>query len=156
MDKWLKTGNLKKSASRTEIRTTDLAAMEITVYQQDDNHEVQRSTDRLFRHPPLHLQLQSEARYVTLTRLQKELPTSIVNLHPNQIESKASGWASHPSHFLQTYQISLEDGGAESLTNTNSIQIFTDGSKSMKELVQLSVYIITTYFNMNRKASFQE
>ncbi|GBM21248.1 Zinc finger BED domain-containing protein 5 [Araneus ventricosus] len=45
MDKWLKTGTLKRSASRTEIRTTDLAAMEITVDQQDDNHEVQRSTD---------------------------------------------------------------------------------------------------------------
>ncbi|GBN25700.1 hypothetical protein AVEN_197126-1, partial [Araneus ventricosus] len=34
-----------RSASRTEIRTTDLAAMEITVYHQDDNHEVQRPTD---------------------------------------------------------------------------------------------------------------
>ncbi|GBM98670.1 hypothetical protein AVEN_191887-1 [Araneus ventricosus] len=45
MDKWLKTGTLKKSASRTEIRTTDLAAMEITVDQQDDNHEVQIPTD---------------------------------------------------------------------------------------------------------------
>ncbi|GBL81576.1 hypothetical protein AVEN_93378-1 [Araneus ventricosus] len=45
MDKWLKTGTLKKSASRTEIRTTDLAAMEITVDQQDDNHEVQMPTD---------------------------------------------------------------------------------------------------------------
>ncbi|GBM11027.1 hypothetical protein AVEN_251881-1, partial [Araneus ventricosus] len=30
MDKWLKTGTLKRSASRTEIRTTDLAAMETT------------------------------------------------------------------------------------------------------------------------------
>ncbi|GBM06228.1 Zinc finger BED domain-containing protein 5 [Araneus ventricosus] len=45
MDKWLKTGTLKRSASRTEIRTTDLAAMGITVDQQDDNHEVQRPTD---------------------------------------------------------------------------------------------------------------
>ncbi|GBM35699.1 hypothetical protein AVEN_267456-1 [Araneus ventricosus] len=45
MDKWLKTGTIKKSASRTEIRTTDLAAMEITVDQQDDNHETQRPTD---------------------------------------------------------------------------------------------------------------
>ncbi|GBN34675.1 hypothetical protein AVEN_198178-1 [Araneus ventricosus] len=34
-----------RSASRTEIQTTDLAAMEITVYHQDDNHEVQRPTD---------------------------------------------------------------------------------------------------------------
>ncbi|GBM07457.1 Zinc finger BED domain-containing protein 5 [Araneus ventricosus] len=47
MDKWLKTGTLKRSASRTEIRTTDLAAMDITVDQQDDNHEVQRPTDWL-------------------------------------------------------------------------------------------------------------
>ncbi|GBM56975.1 hypothetical protein AVEN_174542-1 [Araneus ventricosus] len=45
MDKWLKIGTLKRSASRTEIRTTDLAAMEITVDQQDDNYEVQRPTD---------------------------------------------------------------------------------------------------------------
>ncbi|GBM20101.1 hypothetical protein AVEN_268420-1 [Araneus ventricosus] len=45
MDKWLKTGTLKRSASRTEIRTTDLAAMDITVDQQGDNHEVQRPTD---------------------------------------------------------------------------------------------------------------
>ncbi|GBM88789.1 hypothetical protein AVEN_269431-1, partial [Araneus ventricosus] len=46
MDKWLKTATLqrKRSASRTEIRTTDLAAMEITVDQQDDKHEVQRPT----------------------------------------------------------------------------------------------------------------
>ncbi|GBM36163.1 hypothetical protein AVEN_250795-1, partial [Araneus ventricosus] len=34
-----------RSASRTEIRTTDLAALEITVDHQDDNHEVQRPTD---------------------------------------------------------------------------------------------------------------
>ncbi|GBN06287.1 hypothetical protein AVEN_266521-1 [Araneus ventricosus] len=45
MEKWLKTGTLKRSASRTEIRTTDLAAMEITVDQQDDNHEMQRPTE---------------------------------------------------------------------------------------------------------------
>ncbi|GBO15789.1 Zinc finger BED domain-containing protein 5 [Araneus ventricosus] len=45
MDKLLKTGTLKRSASRNEIRTTDLAAMEITVDKQDDNHELQRTTD---------------------------------------------------------------------------------------------------------------
>ncbi|GBL69069.1 hypothetical protein AVEN_228609-1, partial [Araneus ventricosus] len=45
MEKWLKTGTLKRSASRTEIRTTDLAAMEITVDQQGDNHEMQRPTE---------------------------------------------------------------------------------------------------------------
>ncbi|GBN83590.1 hypothetical protein AVEN_46040-1 [Araneus ventricosus] len=49
MDKWVKTGTLKTSASRTEIRTTDLTAMEITVDQQDDNHEVQRPTDWPFQ-----------------------------------------------------------------------------------------------------------
>ncbi|GBL81541.1 hypothetical protein AVEN_143789-1 [Araneus ventricosus] len=54
MDKWLKTGTLKRSASRTEIRTTDLAAMEITVDQQDDNHEVQMPTDYPVQHPPAH------------------------------------------------------------------------------------------------------
>ncbi|GBM66877.1 hypothetical protein AVEN_213369-1 [Araneus ventricosus] len=45
MEKWLKTGTLKRSESRTKIRTTDLAGMKITVNQQDDNHEVQRPTD---------------------------------------------------------------------------------------------------------------
>ncbi|GBM44380.1 hypothetical protein AVEN_147389-1 [Araneus ventricosus] len=74
--------------------------------------------------------LQSEARFVTLTRLQRALPSSIVNLEPNQIETKVSGWASHPSHFLQTSQISLEDGGPDSIKNLKMIQIFTDGSKS--------------------------
>ncbi|GBN82281.1 Zinc finger MYM-type protein 6 [Araneus ventricosus] len=44
MDKWLKTGTLMRAASRIEIRITDSAAMEITVDQQDDNHEVQRTT----------------------------------------------------------------------------------------------------------------
>ncbi|GBM87023.1 hypothetical protein AVEN_40605-1 [Araneus ventricosus] len=44
-DKWLKTGTLKRWVSRTEIRNTGLAAMETTVDQQDDNHEVQRLTD---------------------------------------------------------------------------------------------------------------
>ncbi|GBO02017.1 hypothetical protein AVEN_183077-1 [Araneus ventricosus] len=34
-----------RSASRTETRTIDLAAMEITVDHQDYNHEVQRATD---------------------------------------------------------------------------------------------------------------
>ncbi|GBN63113.1 hypothetical protein AVEN_248034-1, partial [Araneus ventricosus] len=45
MDKWLKTGTLKRSVSRTGIRTTDLAAMGINVDQQDDNYEVKRQTD---------------------------------------------------------------------------------------------------------------
>ncbi|GBN87754.1 hypothetical protein AVEN_148101-1 [Araneus ventricosus] len=49
MDNWLKTGTLKKSSSRTEIRITHLAAMEITVDKQDDNHEVQRPTDWPFQ-----------------------------------------------------------------------------------------------------------
>ncbi|GBN95802.1 hypothetical protein AVEN_266778-1 [Araneus ventricosus] len=34
-----------RSASGTEIRTTDLVAMEITVDHKDGNHEVQRPTD---------------------------------------------------------------------------------------------------------------
>ncbi|GBO29291.1 hypothetical protein AVEN_150935-1, partial [Araneus ventricosus] len=44
MDKRFKTGTLKRSASRTEIRTTDFTAIEITVDQHDDNHEVQKPT----------------------------------------------------------------------------------------------------------------
>ncbi|GBM09809.1 hypothetical protein AVEN_234643-1 [Araneus ventricosus] len=45
MDKWLKTGTLKRSTSRTEIQTIDLAVMGIAVDQQGDDHEVQRPTD---------------------------------------------------------------------------------------------------------------
>ncbi|GBN37626.1 hypothetical protein AVEN_154054-1 [Araneus ventricosus] len=44
MDKRFKTGTRKRSISRTEIRTTDLTAIEITVDQQGDNHEVQKPT----------------------------------------------------------------------------------------------------------------
>ncbi|GBM07978.1 Putative protein in type-1 retrotransposable element R1DM [Araneus ventricosus] len=80
--------------------------------------------------PPLHLQLQYEARLINLTRLQKALPSTTVNLEPNQIETKVPGWASHPSNFLQTQQISLEDAGPESNKNSTMIKIFTDGSKS--------------------------
>ncbi|GBM77235.1 hypothetical protein AVEN_231247-1 [Araneus ventricosus] len=47
MDKWLITGIL--SASGTDIRISDLAAMEITVDHQDDNHELQRPTDWPFQ-----------------------------------------------------------------------------------------------------------
>ncbi|GBN39166.1 hypothetical protein AVEN_176836-1, partial [Araneus ventricosus] len=36
MDKWFKSGTLKRPASRIEIRTTELAAMEIPVDQQDE------------------------------------------------------------------------------------------------------------------------
>ncbi|GBN50622.1 hypothetical protein AVEN_201653-1 [Araneus ventricosus] len=51
MDKWMKTETLMISTSRTEIRTTDLAAMEITVDQQDDNHDhEQRPTDWPVQH----------------------------------------------------------------------------------------------------------
>ncbi|GBN74379.1 hypothetical protein AVEN_34899-1 [Araneus ventricosus] len=42
MDKWLKTGLLRDWHLELIF---DLAAMEVTVDQQDDNHEVQRPTD---------------------------------------------------------------------------------------------------------------
>ncbi|GBM30146.1 hypothetical protein AVEN_78535-1 [Araneus ventricosus] len=74
MDKWLKTETLKRSASRTEIRTT--AAMEITVDQKDDNHEVQMLTDWpvqkkgpcsiSWRHPPAHSWNRSEGPDATI------------------------------------------------------------------------------------------
>ncbi|GBM49082.1 hypothetical protein AVEN_266440-2 [Araneus ventricosus] len=72
MDKLLKTGTLKRSASRTEIRATDLAAMEITVDQQDDNHEVQRPIDwpiqRLIKLTPdfTNLWVETWAAYIML------------------------------------------------------------------------------------------
>ncbi|GBN19763.1 Putative protein in type-1 retrotransposable element R1DM [Araneus ventricosus] len=80
--------------------------------------------------PPLHLQLQQEAKHITLTRLKKPLSPEITDIQPSQIESKAKGWTLHPSLFLNTNQICMTDGGPESLADTRAFHIFTDGSKT--------------------------
>ncbi|GBM53317.1 Putative protein in type-1 retrotransposable element R1DM [Araneus ventricosus] len=80
--------------------------------------------------PPLHLQLQQEVRYITLTRLHNPLPPEIIDIKPTQIEPKAKGWTLHPSLFLNPKQISMTNGGPESITDTGATHIFTDGSKT--------------------------
>ncbi|XP_055936802.1 uncharacterized protein LOC129966405 [Argiope bruennichi] len=59
--------------------------------------------------PPLHLQLQREAKGISLYRLKN--PTNNCDLQISQLEIdyKISGWTSHPSVHLED-QISLDDG----------------------------------------------
>ncbi|GBN64205.1 hypothetical protein AVEN_136302-1 [Araneus ventricosus] len=76
--------------------------------------------------PPLHLQLQREARGTALFRLRLPLSTNISDIDPGEIEEKATGWSTHPSEHLSPTQISLDDGG-----NINTgLRIYTDGSKT--------------------------
>ncbi|GBM90624.1 Putative protein in type-1 retrotransposable element R1DM [Araneus ventricosus] len=76
--------------------------------------------------PPLHLQLQREARGTALFRLRLPLSTNISDIDPSEIEEKATGWSTHPSEHLSPTQISLDDGG-----NINTgLRIYTDGSKT--------------------------
>ncbi|XP_055924683.1 uncharacterized protein LOC129956767 [Argiope bruennichi] len=78
--------------------------------------------------PPLHLQLQREAKGISLCRLKN--PTNNCHLQISQLEidCKISGWTSHPSVHLEDHQISLDDGGLRSDPNG----IYTDGSKTDK------------------------
>ncbi|XP_055951422.1 uncharacterized protein LOC129987468 [Argiope bruennichi] len=76
--------------------------------------------------PPLHLQLQREAKGISLYRLHHN--NNCLNLDPDKVDSKITGWTSHPSVHLQDRQISLEDGG--SFFEINGI--YTDGSKTEK------------------------
>ncbi|GBM54123.1 hypothetical protein AVEN_119852-1 [Araneus ventricosus] len=76
--------------------------------------------------PPLHLQLQRDARGTALFRLRLPLSTNISDIDPSEIEEKATGWSTHPSEHLSPFQISLDDGG-----NINTgLRIYTDGSKT--------------------------
>ncbi|GBO08530.1 hypothetical protein AVEN_227847-1 [Araneus ventricosus] len=76
--------------------------------------------------PPLHLQLQREARGTALFRLRLPLSTNVSDIDPSEIEEKATGWSTHPSEHLSPTQISLDDGG-----NINTgLRIYTDGSKT--------------------------
>ncbi|GBN20167.1 hypothetical protein AVEN_137824-1 [Araneus ventricosus] len=76
--------------------------------------------------PPLHLQLQREARGTALFRLRLPLSTKVSDIDPSEIEEKATGWSTHPSEHPSPTQISLDDGG-----NINTgLRIYTDGSKT--------------------------
>ncbi|GBM35767.1 hypothetical protein AVEN_108965-1 [Araneus ventricosus] len=78
--------------------------------------------------PPLHLQLQREARGTALFRLRLPLSTNVSDIDPSEIEEKATGWSAHPSEHLSPTQISKDDGG-----NINTgLRIYTDGSKTEK------------------------
>ncbi|GBO40498.1 hypothetical protein AVEN_229754-1 [Araneus ventricosus] len=78
--------------------------------------------------PPLHLQLQREARGTALFRLRLPLSTNVSDIDPSEIEEKATGWSTHPLEHLSPTQISLDDGG-----NINTgLRIYTDGSKTEK------------------------
>ncbi|GBM15023.1 hypothetical protein AVEN_113157-1 [Araneus ventricosus] len=76
--------------------------------------------------PPLHLQLQREARGIALFRLRLPLSTNVSDIDPSEIVEKATGWSTHPSEHLSPTQISLDNGG-----NINTgLRIYTDGSKT--------------------------
>ncbi|GBN37632.1 hypothetical protein AVEN_139987-1 [Araneus ventricosus] len=77
--------------------------------------------------PPLHMQLQFEARFTSIYRLRISLPPYIIQ--PQDLEMKATGWSIHPSEHLEPNQIYLEDGDAN-IVRKDIINIFTDGSKT--------------------------
>ncbi|GBM92241.1 hypothetical protein AVEN_203046-1 [Araneus ventricosus] len=78
--------------------------------------------------PPLHIQLQREARGTALFRLRLPLSTNVSDIDPSEMEEKATVWSAHPSEHLSPTQIFLDDGG-----NINTgLTIYTDGSKTEK------------------------
>ncbi|GBN68703.1 Putative protein in type-1 retrotransposable element R1DM, partial [Araneus ventricosus] len=79
--------------------------------------------------PPLHMQLQLEARFTSIYRLRIPLPPFITDTQPHDLEMKATGWSTHPSEHLKPNQISFEDGEAYT-ARKDIINIFTDGSKT--------------------------
>ncbi|GBO08098.1 hypothetical protein AVEN_236384-1 [Araneus ventricosus] len=79
--------------------------------------------------PPLHMQLQFEARFTSIYRLTIPLPPFITDTQPHDLEMKATGWSTHPSEHLKPNQISFEDGEAY-IARKDIINIFTDGSKT--------------------------
>ncbi|GBN94396.1 hypothetical protein AVEN_260103-1 [Araneus ventricosus] len=79
--------------------------------------------------PPLHMQLQFEARFNSIYRLRIPLPPFITDTQPHDLEMKATGWSTHPSEHLKPNQISFEDGEAY-IARKGIINIFTNGSKT--------------------------
>ncbi|GBN75805.1 hypothetical protein AVEN_202494-1 [Araneus ventricosus] len=59
--------------------------------------------------PPLHMQLQFEARFTSIYCLRIPLPPFITDTQPHDLEMKATGCSTHPSEHLKPYQISFED-----------------------------------------------
>ncbi|GBM77792.1 hypothetical protein AVEN_59558-1 [Araneus ventricosus] len=80
--------------------------------------------------PPLHMQLQFEARFTSIYCLRIPLPPIITDTQPHDLEMKATTcWPTHPSEHLKPNQISFEDGEAY-IDQKDIINIFTDGSKT--------------------------
>ncbi|GBM76517.1 hypothetical protein AVEN_102300-1 [Araneus ventricosus] len=78
--------------------------------------------------PPLHLQLQREARDTALYRPRLPLSTNVINNDPSEIEEKSTGLSAESSEHLSRTQISLVDG---SDINTG-LRIYKDGSERKK------------------------
>ncbi|GBL96423.1 hypothetical protein AVEN_43735-1 [Araneus ventricosus] len=79
--------------------------------------------------PPLHMQLQFEARFTSIYHLRVPLPPIITDIQPQDLDMKATGWSTHPSEHLKPNQIYFEDGEAY-IARKDIINIFTDGSKT--------------------------
>ncbi|GBN02857.1 hypothetical protein AVEN_52538-1 [Araneus ventricosus] len=79
--------------------------------------------------PPLHMQLQFEARFTSIYRLRISLSPNITDIQQQDLEKKATGWSTHHSEHLKPNQICLEDGEAL-IARKDIINIFTDGSKT--------------------------
>ncbi|GBM53208.1 hypothetical protein AVEN_14234-1 [Araneus ventricosus] len=76
--------------------------------------------------PPLHMQLQFEARFTSIYRLKIPLRRFITDTQPHDLEMKATGWSTHSSEHLKPNQMSFEDGEAY-IARKDIINIFTDG-----------------------------
>ncbi|GBM86393.1 hypothetical protein AVEN_271684-1 [Araneus ventricosus] len=97
--------------------------------------------------PPLHLQLQREARGTALSRLRLPLSTNVSDICPSKTEEKATGWSAHPSEHLSPTQIHLDDGG-----NINTgLRIYTDGSKTEKGVG--AAFCVLTDVNITHRGS---
>ncbi|GBN56306.1 hypothetical protein AVEN_224540-1 [Araneus ventricosus] len=79
--------------------------------------------------PPLHMQLQFEARFTSIYRLRISLPPNITDIQPQDLETKATGWSIQPFEHLKRIQISLVDGEAN-IARKDIINIFTDVYKT--------------------------
>ncbi|GBN66387.1 hypothetical protein AVEN_141073-1 [Araneus ventricosus] len=79
--------------------------------------------------PPLHMQLQIEARFTSIYRLRIPLPPIITDTQPHDLEMKATGWSTYPSEHLKPNQISFEYGEAY-IARKDIINFFTDDSKT--------------------------
>ncbi|GBN95076.1 hypothetical protein AVEN_273077-1 [Araneus ventricosus] len=58
--------------------------------------------------PPLHMQLQFEARFTSIYRLRIPLPPIITDTQQHDLEMKATGWSTHPSEHLKPNLLKTE------------------------------------------------